>query len=300
MFKKWRYDFFIIWGNGMPYLDQIIKMIEENSNFEILMIYRYRPISIRSFIKHVYSCDYIPSEHLRKKTKYLSKVSKNVVFVFVKNINPQEQYYGENYFRNIESTSVKEFKEQVRNLYNPRENGVRTEQHVIHGSDNEGQTRYILQYLGFKDDINIFNENQYIISYPYHIGRYNKYSIKLVNSDLFYARIIKNGEGKIVRINETPHYQAAIGNIKEYVQYIEAYRGTFLCDYYSKGKYIKLINNFKYLEDVNGRYIIVKKYEDGYLIMDGLHRASILIAQGAEGLVVAEVEGEVEKNARFI
>lgn len=297
--RQWRYDFFIIWGNGLAYSEEIIKMIEQEENFEILMTYKYKPRNMRRFVKNVYRCDYVPSVHLRTKTNYLKKVDKCVLFIFIKNYNPDERIYGEGYFSVLESYNIKNFKEKVRNKYNRKVSGKRTEEHVIHGSDNENQTLYMLKYLGFDEGFAVFNDNKYLISYPSHIGKYAEYEIKKIAIDKMYARIIFEGKGKEVSISETPQYKAIQGAWKEYSNYVESNRGSFLCDYYSEKKLATLANEFSYLKNKNDSYIVVKKWKDGYLVLDGLHRTSILKLQGRKEICVVEVIGERERYVEF-
>ena len=68
-----RYDFFLIWGHGLKFSDEIIKMIEDTKEITIKKIFYYKPKSISKFVKQVYSYDYVPFSHLKGKTRYLKK-----------------------------------------------------------------------------------------------------------------------------------------------------------------------------------------------------------------------------------
>ena len=55
-------------------------------------------------------------------------------------------------------------------------------------------------------------------------------------------------------------------------------------------KYKKLSYGFRYLEDNNETsFIIVKKLNDKFIILDGLHRASLVKFNGQKKLVVLEI-----------
>ena len=148
-----RYDYFLIWGNGLKYRDQIINEIRKDSNFQIIKILHHKPKNIKELVQAIYSYDYAPFCHLKSKTEYLLKTAPEVDFIFVKNIDPREDYVGEGEFRHIESQNVKLLKERIRDNYNKRKDDRRTEEHVIHASDNQDQTDYILRYLGFNDGL---------------------------------------------------------------------------------------------------------------------------------------------------
>ena len=42
-----RKDYFLIWGNGIKYEDQIIEIIEKDPNFKIEYFYRYKANNIK-------------------------------------------------------------------------------------------------------------------------------------------------------------------------------------------------------------------------------------------------------------
>ena len=86
-----RKDYFLIWGNGIKYEDQIIEIIEKNPNFKIEYFYRYKTNNIKRLISNVYFNDYTPISHLNNKTRYLKNINdKNVLFIFCTNKKPKE------------------------------------------------------------------------------------------------------------------------------------------------------------------------------------------------------------------
>ena len=153
--KQTRMDCILIWGHGLEKFNDILNDIGANKNFKILKIQKHKPKSMRLFVKEMYSYDYAPFWHLKAKTKYLLKTEQEVCFIFIKNLDPNEDYFGENLFRHKESLTLKVFKEELRDKYSPYENGERTHNHVIHATDSEAQTEHMLKYLGYEDGVNV-------------------------------------------------------------------------------------------------------------------------------------------------
>ena len=75
--KVSRYDFILIWGNGLQYKKDILDIIERTSNLDILKILSHKPKSLKKFVKEVYSYDYAPFQHLKAKTN-LAKLWQSV------------------------------------------------------------------------------------------------------------------------------------------------------------------------------------------------------------------------------
>jgi len=259
-----------------------------------LKVFTYYPKSIRRLVKKIYSFDYAPYIHLIEKTKYLRTTPKEVFFVFFENNDPLEDFFGEGSFRHIESIRLKKIKEYIRNEFNPRINGEITENHIIHASDNESQTNYILQYLGYKSGINILKNSNLsiwhsnIISAGYYVIRY------LDISKLFAQLPIgtsNNYKYNLLKIQDTPHYQGLSNNMDIYNSYMKSFIGGPIIDYYSEQKFRKLATDFNYLAAPHEtEYIVVKKHlNDNYLILDGLHRAAILLGKKNNTVMVAEI-----------
>ena len=79
--KKQRYDYFLIWGHGLPYQEQILRMIQGDTTLKIIDVRRFRPRNLPRFVNEIYSCDYAPREHLKAKTEYLMTLPVNDVVV---------------------------------------------------------------------------------------------------------------------------------------------------------------------------------------------------------------------------
>ncbi len=291
-----RLDYIIIWGHGLECKHEIIRMIRSHKDFKIIKIICHYPKSIRSLVKKVYSYDYAPLSHLKPKTKYLMKTPKEVLFIFFENMNPDEDYFGNGIFRHFESTTLKQFKEEIRNTFNKRIDGKRTEDHVIHASDNQLQTHKILQYLGL-GGLQALRKKHPILELPFHARKCSKFTIKNVPADsLVYD--IANGDhsnhGKIknIPIKQSPQYLALAGNHGHYQEYMEKVCRSEFTTYYSLDKFSKLADKFEYLAEPYGtNYIAVRPLDnDKFRITDGLHRAAISCHKGLTQLTVVICE----------
>lgn len=290
-----RIDCILIWGHGLIHINDILNDIESNKNLQVLRIQKHRPKSIKKFVKKIYSYDYAPFWHLKLKTKYLLKTSHEVCFVFVKNINPAEDYFGEGSFRHKESSSLKEFKERIRDKYNPYENGKRSHEHVIHATDSQDQTGQILNYLGYEQGVRYFDHQNEFINMPYYLKDYKEFEFKSVDVIKLYCNTIE-GEGwdsynvKTIHITESPQYRALFEDMTIYSNYISKYLGGPLKDNHNLERYKKIYEQFEYLkEPYMNSFVIVNKTESRYIILDGLHRACIHLFQGNTKIIICQV-----------
>ena len=187
LLKKTRYDYFLIWGNGIQYKHAILDIIRRQPSIHIVKIQNHIPNSIPKFVKTIYSYDYAPLQHLKAKTNYLLKTDPDVMFIFVHNQDVQEVYRGKGAFRHIECEQITIIKKEIRDKFNPRQNGKRTEEHVIHASDNESQVDHILRYLGYKTGLNLFKHvPNPLLTLPYYLGKFDKFSIQRINASQLY------------------------------------------------------------------------------------------------------------------
>ena len=284
-----RIDCILIWGHGLKYLQKILLEIENHENFEILKIIRHIPKTQKQLVKEVYSYDYAPFEHLKDKTKYLKRVDKQVAFILLKNIYPDEDLYGRGPFRHVESVSLKIFKEQLRDKYNPYVNGIRSHNHILHACDNQTQTHFLLKYLGYENGLKHFLNNKKILSFPDHIKHNSCLTITKINYNDLVCRVAAGDSWDSYSLNEmeikeTPHYKSILDN-SIYERYLKKFLGGPIKDYNSPKKFKYLKSNFKYLQGpYYSSYIIVKKHEKKYLILDGIHRASLHFFQGNESI----------------
>ncbi len=286
-----RHDFFLIWGHGLQYKKEIINLVASNNNFEIKIIHNHKIKNMKKFVKKVYEHDYVPYFHLKGKTKYLLTTPSEVMFIFVKNKNPREIWKLGHGTGHIESEIIVEYKNLIRDRFNEKKDDKRTENHVIHASDNELQVHYILKYLGYNEGVYGFDRHKnkpFLV--PHFIDSFNTYKIHKVKVSDLTCNIIEDNKIKQVDIIDSPQYKFLLGDELLYKNYIDKYFGTKLKAYYDLEKYSKLSKNFDYLSKGNElSFIIVKKVDSSYLVLDGLHRTSIVTKQEKEKVIVLEI-----------
>lgn len=292
-----RYDTFIIWGNGLDRAEEMIAEIRASPDFEILRIQRYRPRSIRQFVRVVYENDFVPFEHLEEKTKYLLKTRPEVIVIVARNRNPREELVGEGAFRQTQCMTVKALKDRIRDEYNPRRNGVRTEEHVIHGTDVEFQTDHILKTIGVTAGVNVFREPGHpLIDIPYHLDAFPPFldfELVWVPFRYVYSTVLGGRPdaptAQTVHIDDAPHVRFLNGDTEPYTEYVRTFSGSFLLDGHHPDDFRKLAAGFSYLEPPHERsYVVAERQRpDRYVVLDGLHRAAIVRSLGGAGLIVA-------------
>ena len=90
---------------------------------------------------------------------------------------------------------------------------------------------------------------------------------------------------------ESPQFAFVSGKSEPYKAYLKEFQGQALQDDHSPGNLAALADELDYLGDEHpNHYIIVKEIEAGrYVILDGLHRASILKQRGQADVIVAVI-----------
>jgi hypothetical protein len=294
-FHKKRYDFFLIWGHGMQHKDEIIDEIKKHPDLSIKLIKAHTPKSIKTLINEVYSFDYAPIRHLRKKTKYLNKTPRPVLFIFIENNDVEETLLGKKKHIHVECQKIKAFKEMIRDRFNPRnEQGKRSEHHVIHASDNHQQTVKMLHYLKVnrhRPDP-LAPPSKILTSAPHHLKSIECFEIRIVKtSELRQLEIQNDGNKKLIPIKESRHYKLLSGDTSSYTEYYDRNRGSTLTDPHFKDTFLKLADNFSYLDEAHPvDYIITQRNEQNqYVIKDGSHRAAILVHNNTESALVAVI-----------
>ncbi len=286
-----RFDLFIIWGNGLNFIPEIISEIRNDDNYKLVRLKYHRFNNTERFIKNIYKCDSVPIKHLISKTRYLLKSPKRIFSVLVKNKDPKEFKMGTGEFQHIQCERINQTKLDIRSKFNPSfkyrlrkinplPRGV-SHEHCIHATDYESQTEYLLKFLGMQS-IGFYKKYDNLnIEIPWHLplGKYNL--IKRININELKCSIIDKG---IVSIKDTPHYKFVEGNKNPYIEYVDRHIGEKLQeDHYSEA-FEKLINNFdKNYNNKNKKksYIIINKEN---LILDGLHRFAILKSIGIDNI----------------
>jgi hypothetical protein len=156
-----RYDYFLIWGDGLPYINEITELIDQDFNFKIIFEKMIFFDNWETFIQDIYALDLMDKTHLIGKSQYLMDKEKRAYFLLVENKYPDIDYFGKNGYKHIECKKVKDLKSLIRNLYNPwledrkkiiepLNPGV-SHNHVIHASDNQFQTEYVLKHFNLPE-----------------------------------------------------------------------------------------------------------------------------------------------------
>ena len=299
MKTKKRFDCILIWGHGLQYFDKIIADIRSNEYFNIVKIQKHIPKSLNKFVREMYSYDYAPYWHLKSKTNYLLKSPKTVCFIFIENLMPNEDFLGEGSFRHKESITLKVFKEELRDKYNPYRNGERSHDHVIHATDSQEQASHMLEYLGYDDGIDLFTSSQEIIKAPYHIKNLEILNIKNINTDDILCNVVVGNSWKDFSyqarsIVDTPQYIGLTQDMSIYEAYIKKFSGGPLQDDYNLDKYAKLSDDFDYLKPpYENSYVIVQELEKGkFLVLDGVHRLCNHILKGNKKVKVCQITNQ--------
>ena len=294
--EKTRLDTIIVWGHGLVHLEGILDMIRSTEHFTVMRIIKHKPKNMKRFVNKVYSYDYAPLAHLKSKIKYLQKVDNCLICIVIKNHSPVVDILGEGSFRHKESLRLKELKTRIREKYNPYKNGEMSHDHVIHATDNEEQTYHILKALGNENIYNYFQNN--LFSLPFFLGEIHGYNLIEVNMDeLVCGQAVGdtfNYTIENVQISQSIQYSALLNNdgAKAYKQYIEKYRGTALKADYNLESYINLSSRFSYLAaGFENSYVTVRvNANKQYVIVDGLHRASIHYYQNNKTIKVCLIK----------
>lgn len=296
----YRYDYFLVWGHGIKYISEITDSIRNHPALKIVKILKHFPETVDQLVYAVYSFDYAPLEHLRGKTEYLKQTPNEVYFIFVENRFPDEDYFGEGPYRHLESYTMKALKEQIRNRFNPRVDGRRSEDHVIHASDNQLQSDHILRYLGFAG-VDLFRKKHLALDAPYHLPEITDFSIRKIPLSSLQCRIVAGDRRlyapeRVDAIDKTPHYRALAGDPGAYLAYLENFMGLALTDDHCLRNFMSLKDSFRYLAGpFASSYIIVEETEpDVFVVLDGVHRAALLRHQGVTDLHVAVIDAGCE------
>lgn len=284
-----RMDYLLLWGHGLAHTAEILQMVRRHPDLEILSIVHREVADIAQFVQDVYACDTVPFVHLVAKTRYLLQTPPKVLFVLLRNHRPDEKQFGEGAFRHVQSQTIKDLKEAIRNRFNPRlADGSRSEEHVVHASDYPSQVAHVLQVLGLPPLAHFEAEAHADIDAPYHLGALGPVTLAELPLDALVARLLDQG---LVPVRETPHYQYALGHPEPYRAYHAKHFGTTLTDDHLPEAFDALLQDFRYGErQARGKrsLIVVRPLGDGrYRILDGLHRAAILAARGATTAEVA-------------
>ena len=299
--KKEKCCYFLIWGPGMPYKEEIFRMITEKTFIEILTVMHYKPRSLDDLIRGIYTYEYLPFVHHKAKLEYLRQTDPEVVIIFALNTDPQERYWGNPVRKFIYSESLVQIKEETRERFDPRTDGKRAHEHVIHTSDNEVQVDRFLKYLGVKQGLKFFQDAPNpILSTSWFLPDFDEFVVRNVYVTHLYGNIFQGTKESYwkenIRIEDTPHFAYLCGDTKPYKEYLANFSdgpllGGPLYWQYCQDKFTKLSKNFVYLQEpYQTSYILVREFQPNrYVIVDGLHRVCILRFKNVNQCAVAVI-----------
>ncbi len=291
-----RYDCFIIWGNGLIHIPEIVSIIRDSGKYNIIRIIKKDINNMSRFIKKVYACDTVPWKHLRSKSRYLLDSPKECVFILVENKNPREIYIGESKFCHIQCENINETKNTIRSLYNPKFKDPKkvilplppgvSHDHCIHASDYESQVEHLLRVFQI-ESLDFYRRNKEFAYYiPWHIQvSYRGISDIEVDLDLIYANINKS----IQKLEDTPHYRYVSGHKKPYIDYFNKNFGTMLQEDHFPQAFDCLIASFdeNYRRDDGKKSLPI--INSNNVILDGVHRCAILKWRGKKKIKCLQI-----------
>ena len=144
--------------------------------------------------------------------------------------------------------------------------------------------------MGYDNGAQTFLSNKNFFNFPDHISHNNSLDIiKLNYDDLICSVAVGKSWNsyslQLMEIKMTPHFQSISDN-KIYSTYLKKFIGGPIKDYNSPKKFKKIKANFKYLSGNHyNSYVIVKKHNDKYLVLDGLHRCALHFFQGNKSII---------------
>ena len=268
--REKRKDIFILWSNSLNNEKEIL--IEINNNFKILKLIRKKYLFLILNLFKLYKFSFVPFYFLIKKVNYLRKYPKNYLIVIVENINPEITHEFNGFFRTFYCKKIFEMKSYIRKKY-----GKISDEHVIHSADLPCETNNILNLINYKEEINKDIRLKYIK--------------KIDLSSLLYSEVIGSiwsFRNKSKPIIESPHLSFLNGNINNYLKYKEKFRGTAFKDYYDEQKFRELFKNISENRKINNKIKVKLLNNNNYLILDGLHRAAIMLYLNKK-LIEAEI-----------
>lgn len=133
-----RFDSFVIWANGFPYLDSIFKVLD--NCFTVVFSEEISCDTAEELVNKVYAGDDVPLSHLQGKTAYLKNLLPKAIFVLVENPCHRDSIVGDPPFRHKQNDWIVRVKNHIRSFCNPQK-----DQHVIHGADYPEQTTRLME-----------------------------------------------------------------------------------------------------------------------------------------------------------
>lgn len=275
------YLFFFIQDNGLKNINEISEIFGSNENkFDLILIKNYE--------KKIYNFNFFWYLKLKSEIRYLIKNSKKGIFFFIKyrKITDVQDFLNKQKY--LDSHIIFKYEKIIRKRFDKSENDLKNKNSIIYGFGDGLSAHYVLKYLGYKNGLSTFSRHENKpFKIPYYLKEFNKCKIHEINvSDLICNTFLKTS----INIKESPHYKFLLGLECEYKNYLKNFLGDEIESYYGIKKYKDLSKNFKYLcKENETNYVIVKKVKDKYMVLDGLHRASLSIYNKKTRLIVLEI-----------
>lgn len=263
--SKQTYHYFLISSSRPKRRREVAKMIRDNQDLSILKILDHQPKNLTRFIKTAYPAVHLGAKNFKPKKQ-------EVRFIFVQS---------------------KKGNKPVNDVYQ-QITSQKTQEEPIYLSDHEPQVDRTLKYLGLKKGTGHFKNIPHLsLSLPHYLSRFNKFTTQNVRPSQLVCHILKGNKKffwmKTVPIEKTPHFAYLTGNARVYQEYLDRFLGGPLASDYSLENFMNLTQKLTYLKPpYTNTYILVQELWPGkYLILDGVHRASILRFKGLKRFPVA-------------
>lgn len=280
----YRLTAFIFWPHAGGNLSAILSDIESTKNLTILRIVRLKVKRFNKLIRFVYRCDRINPLHIAGKTKFLNKLSGDVYFVLVGEVDPELTLRGTK--KNIvQSIIIENIKNKIRRMYNPRTKaGQVSDEHVVHATDDDVDALRIWSYV---ENINTARSPMTLLGAPgldradlsagREIVKGEIVARKSLSLDVLFASIYRPeiSSNEYVQLKDTPHYRFLLGEADMYFDYINACRGLQHRCFYSSQKFLRLVRDLK-VNLLDFPPVMLKVIGNKFVIVDGLHRVATL------------------------
>ncbi len=282
------FHYFVITPSGRKHTEDILAMLKGESEISVHHTRHYKRIKAGRVIALLLDSDL----SIQNKKKMLRELVPGSLIVIVCCSNRKDDYFGEGANRHKENLKIKELKHRIRDRYDSLLSSKQKGKHVVYASDNELQADYLLKYMGYPQGINKFMPKPGI-SFPSIGNGIRKFTIKKMKMDDITARFFhKKGRGKTkmmeTPIAETPHFHALKKGIQHYADYINKLKYKVVTYNTDPNRFAALSTDLKYLSPPHDSNYIMVRHRDGkYILLNGHHRASILLSRGVKEITVA-------------
>ena len=191
-------------------------------------------------------------------------------------------------FRHIYSETIEAVKKNIRDQYNPYKDGKRTENHIVHISDNPFQALKFLesskQARGLKEVISSSGQ-----LFPSHITRPNLFRVAPLDLESIVAKVVTD-EGVVeLPLDETPHHLALKSGRMSYDNHIMSLFGTHEKGGHNWANFTRLLDKAQQGQMFNP--VIVVGQDNNFVLRDGVHRAAVAKFMEIPRINAIEIEG---------